>query len=135
MNKYEIKSNLYYLKSFYIQYGNSFKGIKKLLIEIEGNIFKIKDNSSKEKKFPEELNDLAIIDDFICNLKNINFENWQEKYVPSKGSIDPNYWEIVMKFENDKIVFEGVDCYPEDFDKIINILFKYSNIFNNYKDE
>jgi len=82
-----------------------------------------------------ELNDLAIIDDFICNLKNINFENWQEKYVPSKGSIDPNYWEIVMKFENDKIVFEGVDCYPEDFDKVMNILFKYSNIFNNYKDE
>ena len=65
--------------------------------------------------------------DFIEKIKEINIRSWDNKYINfnSKQNI---HWSILIEFfENSKIIKEGKDDFPANWNEFIELLNNYVN--------
>lgn len=114
--------------------GNPFAGIKKFNLLIDNETITIKENGPYENKlYVEPIVSTEEVNELKSNISKINFDNWESTYPPNEKVLDPYNWTVVLKFENDrydKMEFNGVNNYPEDWNNLIDIISKYTNIFN-----
>ena len=104
------------IKRFEFWFGNPFCGIKKLLITF-GEDFKVQSNGHNKPSNPKESKILKLI-------KDIDFANWQEEYTTVNPNTD-NAWTITMTFENKLLIYRGLDAYPKDWFKVLDLVEKY----------
>ncbi len=121
-----IKENYDALVSIFLKHGNSFKGIKKVMFILEEEI-EVNDNNYIKK----EVNEEYLKRDYLINeLKKIDFDKWNEEYLPLEKSLDYDEWSLTFSLNNyEKIIFRGLNNYPSDFNKLIELINKYSNLF------
>lgn len=98
------------------------------------------DNGDSKKKLSIIFNDKAIIlkdnniksiveenkDDIIKILKQMNFYYWK-KYHHKLNSKTKNTWMIKLTFENEEIVYSGIDSYPNIWIYVEWFIEKYYN--------
>ena len=104
------------IKRFEFWFGNPFCGIKKLLITF-GEDFKVQSNGHNKPSNPKESKILKLI-------KDIDFANWQEEYTTVNPNTD-NAWTITMTFEDKLLIYRGLDAYPKDWFKVLDLVEKY----------
>ena len=104
------------VKRFEFWFGNPFCGIRKLLITF-GEDFKIQSNGHNKKANPKETKVLKLLQD-------IDFKNWKEEYTCENPNSD-NAWTITMTFEDRLLVYRGLDAYPKDWFKVLDLVEKY----------
>ena len=104
------------IKRFEFWFGNPFCGIKKILITF-GEDFKVQSNGHSKPSNPKETKILKLI-------KDIDFANWQEEYTTVNPNTD-NAWTITMTFEDKLLIYRGLDAYPKDWFKVLDLVEKY----------
>ena len=108
-----IKNKIEKIKRFEFYFGNPFCGIRKVDI-VFGNDYTVKSNALNKKTPPKQI-------EVINDLKDIDFDEWKEKYIISNPNTD-KAWTINVTFLDEVITFSGIDCYPNDWDKILNFI-------------
>lgn len=104
------------VKRFEFWFGNPFCGIRKLLITF-GDDFKVQSNGHNKKANPKQSKIIKLLND-------IDFKNWKDEYTCEKPNSD-NAWTITLTFENEVIIYRGLDAYPSDWFKVLDIVEKY----------
>ena len=82
-----------------------------------GEDFKIQSNGHNKKANPKETKVLKLLQD-------IDFKNWKEEYTCENPNSD-NAWTITMTFEDRLLVYRGLDAYPKDWFKVLDLVEKY----------
>ena len=104
------------IKRFEFWFGNPFCGIRKLLI-VFGEDFRVQSNGHNKKANPKESKTIKLLED-------IDFKNWEYEYT----TIDPNSdnaWTITMTFADKQLVYRGLDAYPKDWFKVLDLVEEY----------
>ena len=104
------------IKRFEFWFGNPFCGIRKLLI-VFGEDFRVQSNGHNKKANPKESKIIKLLED-------IDFKNWEYEYT----TIDPNSdnaWTITMTFADNQLVYRGLDAYPKDWFKVLDLVEEY----------
>ena len=104
------------IKRFEFGFGNPFCGIRKLLI-VFGEDFRVQSNGHNKKANPKESKIIKLLED-------IDFKNWEYEYT----TIDPNSdnaWTITMTFADKQLVYRGLDAYPKDWFKVLDLVEEY----------
>lgn len=104
------------IKRFEFWFGNPFCGIRKLLI-VFGEDFRVQSNGHNKKANPKESKIIKLLED-------IDFKNWEYEYT----TIDPNSdnaWTITMTFADKQLVYRGLDAYPKDWFKVLDLVEEY----------
>ena len=104
------------IKRFDFWFGNPFCGIKKLVITF-GEDFCVKSNGQNKKARPRESKILKM-------LKDIDFNNWEEEYTTINPNTD-NAWTITLVFDDKLLVYRGLDAYPKDWFKVLDLVEEY----------
>jgi hypothetical protein len=104
------------IKRFEFWFGNPFCGIRKLLITF-GEDLSVKSNGHNKKANPKESKIIKL-------LKDIDFKNWLDEYTCENPNSD-NAWTITLTFDNEVIIYRGLDAYPSDWFKVLDIVEKY----------
>ena len=104
------------IKRFDFWFGNPFCGIKKLLI-LFGENFKVQSNGHNKKVNLKESKILKILND-------IDFANWESEYTTENPNSD-NAWTITLTFADKVLIFRGLDAYPKDWFKVLDLVEEY----------
>ena len=82
-----------------------------------GEDFRVQSNGHNKKANPKESKIIKLLED-------IDFKNWEYEYT----TIDPNSdnaWTITMTFADKQLVYRGLDAYPKDWFKVLDLVEKY----------
>lgn len=104
------------IKKFEFWFGNSFCGIKKMLI-IFGENFSVHSNGHNKK------NNL-IETEILKKINDIEFSKWADQYTTKNPNFD-NSWTITLTYSNKQVIYRGVDAYPTDWEKVLEIAEEY----------
>lgn len=107
---------------FDFRMGNSFGGIKKVLILFNEENLIIKHNGWNKSSitFTKE--------ECLNDLKKISFENWNGKYINKDKPISENYWIVSLFIDKKEYVYEGLNKFPKDWYLLEEFIKKYTNI-------
>lgn len=106
------------LKRFSFNGGNSFCGIKKLVITFDGEV-KVQTNGNKNL-------DLTLSkEEILSELKLFYFSAWKNRYEENKNPKLENAWSITLKFEGEELEFLGLDDYPKNWQYVEHFIKKY----------
>ena len=108
-----VKDRIKNIKRFEFWFGNPFCGIRKLNIMF-GDDYNVQSNAINKRKFPRQ-------GKVIKELKSISFDEWLEEYSITNPNSD-NAWTITLTFEDEIVVYRGIDCYPKDWFKILDFI-------------
>ena len=111
------------IKKIKFNMGNPFCGIKKMLIDFEYQSPLIKHNGWKEEPTPKFLKE-----EIIKDLREIVFENWEEKYINKEQPNDEYYWYVYIQIDDKEYEYEGLNKYPSDWNIFIKFVEKYTTI-------
>ena len=107
---------------FEFKMGNSFGGIKTVLILFNEENLIIKHNGWNEssKTFTKE--------ECLKDLKKISFENWNGKYINKDKPISENYWMISLLADGKEYIYEGLNKFPKEWKLLEEFIKRYTNI-------
>lgn len=106
------------IKSFYFIYDN-VDSKKKLSIIFNEKAIILKDDDTKSAIEENK-------DEIIKILKQMNFSYWKKHY-QNPNPISKNTWMIKLIFENEEIVYSGIDSYPNIWVYVEWFIEKYYN--------
>lgn len=114
----QFNEKLEQLKSFSLQFGTPFCGIRKVLITLDKEV-SLKSNL-------EKIEDVKLCkEELIKELSLLNFSNWDNLYNSNYKPIDENIWCIALRFGNELIEYRGFDSYPKIWPLLLTFLNKY----------
>lgn len=125
------------LEKISLFHGNSFGGIRKLLITVTPDTIHIKDNSPPDKRdaFPRDITGEENVKSFLEELSKIDFASWEKEYVgKEKNNFDT--WSLCFSF-SDKEPLEisgGFGGYPKEWNSFLAFLLKYTCVMD-FSDE
>ena len=113
---------------FQFEMGNSFGGVKKLLIRFHEDEIIIQENSANKKLPNPHVTDKTFIQELKTSLRGLHFENWKPKY-EGKPSLDSQPWRVSFStFQGENFEFCGLNAYPQNWIFLLDLLDEISNL-------
>ena len=122
------------LKILDFKKGNQYKGYKKIKFEFGNNNLVISDNDyGTEDITLTSKSKIESIKNKICDLY---VQEWNKMYACEVPYSDYKEWKLTLLFnDSEKMIYQGINSYPKNWDKLMELIEEFSPIFVEDLDE